>query len=394
MNTQPYNSMIPAVIQTPHGSQQGMTLEDAKRVYAEPGDLSDWLNVLNLGSACYILGYDAEAFEEAARAVDMFPCAATYINLAVIFGSRGQFAEAMYAARQAHESEPGNRTAATLYAESLLRAGRWDAGWPLFHNYYDSNRVSLFRHAIPEWNSEPLKGKHLLVIEGGGFGDNLFFARWLPLLKQLGAHITYLCPASLCSLMSAQPYIDVVIPTQQGEAEQLDIRGFDYFVPLLALGEKLRARPTTEQVPYIHSGAYDANTKGRIGFCWQAAEAHLPRPFRSLDKVQQRQITSAMGDAKVVSLVLQDWNRNLGWDVTARHIASCEKVITVDTGVAHLSAAMGVPTWVILPGLSAWYYGLNSLTLPLYPSMRLFRNHVRGLDIAVSACIKALEAGA
>lgn len=395
MNTQPYNSMVPARIETPHGSQYGMTKAEAERMIHEPVDARDWMAVLNMSSACYILGHDAEALELAEEAVKLNPCAAAFINLAVIHGSAGRLDRAAFYAEEAHFAELANRTAATLYAETLLRAGDWDRGWPLFHNYYDANRVSLFRHAIPEWTGQRLNGKRLLVIEGGGFGDNLFFARWLPPLKEMGAQITYLCPQSLCSLMAAQPYIDEVIPTAQGECDQIDIRGFDYFTPLLALGHKLRAQPGDPwRGTYIRVGRTD-HDRMRIGFCWQAAEAHLPRPFRSLDNKLAQMVTDAIckAGAEPISLVLRDWEKNVGWDKTARLIGTCNKVITVDTGVAHLAGAMEVPTWVLLPGFSAWYYGLNSVVTPLYPSMRLFRNHVRGIDIAVSACIKALGAG-
>ena len=48
-------------------------------------------------------------------------------------------------------------------------------------------------------------------------------------------------------------------------------------------------------------------------------------------------------------------------------------VISVDTSVAHLSAALGQPTWVLLPFVPDWRWMLNRQDSPWYPTMRLYR---------------------
>lgn len=392
----PYNSMIPARVTGRFGEHHGMTKAEAEEVVNQPYDPGDWQGVVNMSSAAYILGQDAMALELAEHAIRVYPCTPAFINLAVILGSRGRFPEASVAARMAYTSDPHDRTAATLYAEHLLRIGQWQEAWTLFHNYYDSKRVSLFSYAMSLWSGQSLKGKRLLLIEGGGFGDNFFFLRWVGELKERGAHITYLCPGAMYGLMERQWYIDRVIPTVSGQIGELRVTDYDFYVPLLALGGIMgkTVKNSMDSQPWIGATGGDELNRdrpARIGFCWQAGEASLPRPFRSLDHGQQVQITSLI-QAKghmVESLVPKE--PGLGWDATARLMRGCDLIVTVDTGVAHLAGAMGLPTWVILPGFSAWYFGLNSLTTPLYPTMRLFRNHIRGTDIAVNACCKVLE---
>jgi len=50
----------------------------------------------------------------------------------------------------------------------------------------------------------------------------------------------------------------------------------------------------------------------------------------------------------------------------------------VDTAVAHLVGAMGVPVWVMLAYAPEWRYHLNRSDNPWYPTMRLFRQERDG----------------
>jgi ADP-heptose:LPS heptosyltransferase len=55
-------------------------------------------------------------------------------------------------------------------------------------------------------------------------------------------------------------------------------------------------------------------------------------------------------------------------------LVSClDLVITVDTSVAHLSAALGRPTWILLPYTPDYRWLLDRDDSPWYPTVRLFR---------------------
>jgi hypothetical protein len=58
---------------------------------------------------------------------------------------------------------------------------------------------------------------------------------------------------------------------------------------------------------------------------------------------------------------------------TAAAINQLDLVITVDTSVAHLAAALGKPVWILLPHAADWRWLTGREDSPWYPTVRLFR---------------------
>ena len=61
--------------------------------------------------------------------------------------------------------------------------------------------------------------------------------------------------------------------------------------------------------------------------------------------------------------------------------ALCElmdRVISVDTSVAHLAGALGRPVWILLPFRPDWRWLTGRSDTPWYPSARLFRKEQAG----------------
>ena len=58
---------------------------------------------------------------------------------------------------------------------------------------------------------------------------------------------------------------------------------------------------------------------------------------------------------------------------TAAVVSQLDLVITVDTSVAHLACALGVPVWIMLPFVPDWRWLRNRCDSAWYPTARLFR---------------------
>jgi ADP-heptose:LPS heptosyltransferase len=74
-------------------------------------------------------------------------------------------------------------------------------------------------------------------------------------------------------------------------------------------------------------------------------------------------------------------------DLTAV-LSNLDLVVSVESAVAHLAGALGVPVWVLVPLSSDWRWMLERTDSPWYPSMRLFRQKGFGQWDQVFAQIK------
>jgi hypothetical protein len=74
-------------------------------------------------------------------------------------------------------------------------------------------------------------------------------------------------------------------------------------------------------------------------------------------------------------------------------LCSLDVLITVDNSAAHLAAALGVPTWIMLPAACDWRWRHEGESTLWYPTARLFRQAAAGDWTGVTGRVRdALEA--
>ena len=383
---------------SPNEIEADMTTDEGRDIALGPLPERDalWWEVRNYASAMYLTHHTLDALHFARRAVQMRPCVSTFVPLSVIEDELGCHEDALESAERAYRSDPRDDRASARYGELLLRAGRFAEGWPL----WTQNRAAMdwVKPFLPEWQGphQPVRGKRILVIEGGGYGDNIYFLRWLHTLRQWGARLHYICQPDFASLVRRQKHR--AVENWQGN---IDVRwdSFDYFLPLLSVAGKLGVTLDNYRWtgPYIRAARRRPFFRTRkLGLCFKAGEGKAPRKQRTLHNEQiQRLIDATPKGWTLYNMAHGTWHPDIesryhtpmlegDWLHTANVLSQLDLLITVDTGIAHLAGAMGIPTWVILPGSSAWNYPLGHDTHPFYPSMRIFRNPGEYLESAVT----------
>jgi len=274
----------------------------------------------------------------------------------------------------AHMEDLTCRPAGVAYSEALLRKGDWKLGFYL-HNHYRLSR-SWFKldQYFPEWQGEDLKGKTILVVEEGGHGDCFMTARYIPLLERAGAHV----------IMSVRPSLEALFSHQEWCGNKPDsVSTPDYWISCMSLPLHFGI---VWEGPYIKApGPVGSKIMG-VGICHKAGAIMDGVDLRSMPVKAYRRLQDAF-DGWHCDLTIDTFD----WTVTANLISALDLVITVDTAVMHLAAAMGKPTWVALGTWSDWKFGLEGDRMPWYPTVRLFRGGAGGFDTAVDKILDSLK---
>ena len=249
----------------------------------------------------------------------------------------------------------------------------------------------------PIWKGEASHGKRILLMCEQGLGDTFMFARFVPLVVARGLAVTFAVPHSQVALMQ-QSFADVqVIAIGEHEALQFDCWAALWSLPS-ALGITLENLPAPERFLRTRESdvaAWQARldsqplaeiAKRRVGLVWQGqlagqdnqmADRSIPARLISRFVASHPDITwlslqhgaPALNAANVI-----DWTADtVEFTQMAALIDTLDLVISIDTGAAHLAAALGAKTWVLLRHAGDWRYGITGERCAWSPTMRLFR---------------------
>ena len=369
-----------------------------RQAYAlDPGN-ADICN--NLGIALKFLGKNEEALQWFDRALQLQSNFRDALhNKAAALTKVHKFEEAFATYHGLRAADPSDALADLAIAHLHLLMGNFKAGWAGREARW--NIPSLMRGypklQQPMWlGTESLKGKTILIAADEGFGDTIQFIRYLPIVAELGARIILVIQDELYSLLSNFPGITECIPMSAGG----ELPDFDFHCPLmslpLALMRRLESIPSA--ISYLpsaprarvrawkeHLGSHD---KPRVGLVWSGNPKHGDDHNRS---IPLRRFSSMLDlGATFVSLQkdIRPYDRTAMQELpglidfssqltdfleTAALIKCLDLVIAVDTSVAHLAAALGRPTWLLLSYTPDFRWLLGRDDSPWYPTMRLFR---------------------
>lgn len=297
----------------------------------------------------------------------------------------------------------------------ILQDGNYQDGCKLLENgrfisVYGSPPLAT---VAPIFNPEEhdIKGKSIIVSLEGGFGDEIIHARFATSYKKMGADKVYIAAApELVSLFSRIEGVDGVILRNQA-----NLVAHDYWVPGFSsgwiAGHTFDDFPSHPYITPIHDSVEIWKTminsdKIKVGIRWAGNPKFEHQQFRkfpenfitNISKYKELELYSLQRDNNIIELPegINDLQHFLiSWEDTAAAIYNLDLVITSCTSVAHLAAAMGKETWIVVPCLPyhTWTYGTpESNTSPYYKTVRLFRQRKQGTwNDAFQELYKALE---
>ena len=288
-----------------------------------------------------------------------------------------------------------------------LLLGDFDAGWPAREWGRKSTLVGFVdrKFTRPRWfGEEPIAGKTILLNSDEGFGDSIQYSRYASMVAKLGARVILEVEPSLHPLLTGMEGVALCVP----RIEDTPLPDFDLHCPLSGLPLAFKTRLDSIPAPRSYlpplpearvqhwRSRLGAHDKFRVGLVWSGNPLHANDRnrsttlrtmsvisddracFYSLQKEPRPEDEATLSERAGIIDVTADLT---DFVETAALISCLDLVVTVDTSVAHLAAAQGCPTWILLPFTPDYRWLLGRDDSPWYPSVRLFRQD-QGRDYA------------
>ena len=288
---------------------------------------------------------------------------------------------------------PAHAAAHTNRGILRLLLGDFTGGWEDYEwrwRLADTSSLATHREFVePRWSgSESLAGKTILLHNEQGFGDTLQFCRYAKVVAALGARVILEVPTALSGLMKTLSGVSHLIV--RGDV----LPPFDYHCPLMSLPRSFNTR--LENIPVYPSyisvdpvkvkrlqGILGGKVKPRVGLVWRGSADYKSIPLADLVQILpakfefvslQKEVPEADKATLERNPSIRDYSGELhDFSETAALCACLDLVISVDTSVAHLSGALGKPTWIAVMASPDWRWLLDRDDSPWYPSAKLYR---------------------
>jgi tetratricopeptide (TPR) repeat protein len=298
--------------------------------------------------------------------------------------------------------DPNNATAQFNLSVAYLLAGNYAQGWPQYEHRWNFEHLTdtLPQFNKPRWTGQDLKDKTIMVCQEQGLGDTIQFVRFIWDLHVRGAKIILLVNQNLEPLFASSKLVEKIVNQAPDQEE------FDYWIPIMSLpnvlGITLENLKPMQSYLTANESLYKACLKSlgpkhklRVGFCWSGRRDNWVNRYKGmnlshmLDLIEKNpnydwinlQLDATPEETqKLINAGVVEYNIPINnFADTAALVNTLDVVITVDTAVAHLAAALGRPTWIMLGAQAVdWRWLLGRESSPWYLTARLLRQPVMG----------------
>jgi tetratricopeptide (TPR) repeat protein len=367
--------------------RNGETAERELRALLEELPVA-WVAHHDLANVLRDLGRFGEAEASYRRALALQENPLALKNLGAVLRDQQRIDEALEVLQRAAAAMPTDDDVRYNISIAHLSAGRLREGFALYDSRFGKYKVPKLPGRA--WTGQPVRGRRVLVAAEQGLGDTIQFVRYVPELAARGARVVLRVPPALTRLLTGFPGVEQLI------ARDDPAPPYDLYCHLMSLPALLGVDdPQPIAVPYLTADerateawrARLAALPGRpVGLVWAGNPGFTADHMRSLPPASLGALRGVAGvsfvslqkgDAGVPDLPIADWTAELG-DMadTAALVAALDLVIGVDTGVVHLTGALGRPVWMLNRFDTCWRWLLERNDSIWYPSLRLFRQTV------------------
>jgi Tfp pilus assembly protein PilF len=347
---------------------------------------------------------------------------ATYGNLASLYINKGNFEEAKKWCLKGLERWPDDFKAKSNLGFCQLALKDWQEGWKNYRNILGHHTRTKFVYAgEPEWDGTP--GNTVVLYGEQGIGDEISFASMVPDAIGVCKKVIIDCDARLAGLFKRSFPQASVYGTRKLKpvASRPEVWGetFDASLAIGQIGEYFRTDPSQcPGTPYLVADSdrvlmwkalWKTKAKPVIGIAWKGGipktGARMRRwklddllpVFNSIDAhwvvleykpagAELEAFKAAHPEIDIKEYAHATLSKD--YDDTAALVASLDMVFCIQTAVAHLGGALGVPTWVCVPPCTQWRYGSEGDSVPWYKSVKVIRRgdewdfNKMGVDLA------------
>jgi tetratricopeptide (TPR) repeat protein len=380
----------------------------------------NWRNYGNLSHVYSRFGDFQKAERSSRKSVVLSNASQTVplFNYAGTLGNLGKVKEAVEVFRRIVQVDPDNLMAHYNLACYLLADGKYEEGWKEYENRIPCFEVTTkfrSRFSAPDWDGGMLDGKSICVFIEQGSGDFIMFSRFLHLLKTKNpARIIVEVQRPLLEICRYN-YPDFEFAARTDGPDYGPAPHSDVVVSVCSLPyhfgvklEDLDGKPYWKVPPHKPIEIEDeVADKLKVGFCWAGNPLHptdmlrtIPmRLFKQFSDIDDVLLFSLQKDASANIRKFRDKQINLreganglrfiditsfinSFADTAAWLLKMDVVVTIDTALAHLAGALGVPTWLMIPFANDWRWlkgGPDNsweLKSPWYDSISIYRQEV------------------
>ncbi len=303
-----------------------------------------------------------------------------YYNIAVSYQKQRKFDMAEENYRQMLKFFPNHRETILALGMCKLTQRKFREGYELL---FLKNRSKHDVKTLNPWSPEKAFEKELVVICDQGYGDQIQFIRYIPLLKEKVDKIHVASNKKLINLFRRNyPEINF-INYEDINPNMQSLRLTDI---AFALDKDFEQIPSSSG--YLAAEKFDiVSDKLKVGLCWEAGGTGIRTMINRTIDIKKLESFFDLNEVQFYSFQVKDTfdgnNKypqmiNLAKDFkdfedTAKAMLAMDVIITVDTSVAHLAGALGVKTFLMLPFSSDWRWFDDIKTTPWYDSIEIFK---------------------